>query len=274
MVSLNTNIQSLTAQRLVNINQNNLARTQARLSSGMRINSASDDPSGLAISQSMTSQINGDTVAKDINIQHARSMIGVADAALSQIADILQRMRDLAVQGNNSSLTTSESTALNNEFTSLKTAITNIGNGTSFNGKQLLDGTGGTITLQTGWQTTSTSTVALTTDYRSTGTLALTAASVSSQANASTAVGTVDTAIAAVSSGRSTFGASDQALAAQQASLDAGVIATKDARSKIQDTDAPTEISNLIRQQLLQQSGASALSAANFSAQFVVKLLS
>lgn len=273
MVTLNTNVQALNAQRLININAANLARTTQRLSSGMRINSASDDPSGLAIAQSLTSQINGDSVAKDVNIQSARSLIGVADAALGQIGDILQRMRELAVQGNNSGLTTNESTALNNEFSSLKTAIDSIASGTSFNGKQLLDGTGGTVTLQTGWQSSSTSSLALTTDYRSSGTLALTAANVSSQSNASTAVGTLDTAINTLTSGRSSLGASDQALGAQQASLDAGVIATKDARSKIQDADIASEVSNLVRQQLLQQSGASALSASNFNAQFIVKLL-
>ena len=112
MVTLNTNVQSLNAQRLVNINNANMARTAQRLSSGLRINSASDDPSGLAIAESLTSQIRGDKVASDQNIQQAQSMIQVADSGLGQIGDILQRMRELSVQANNTGLTTNESTAL------------------------------------------------------------------------------------------------------------------------------------------------------------------
>src|SRR5436309_2806606 len=112
MATLNVNVQSLNALRLVNINNANLAKTTQRLSSGLRINTASDDPSGLAIAQSMTSQIRGDTVASDQNIQQGQSMIQVADAGLTQIGDILQRMRELAVQGNNSGLTQNESNAL------------------------------------------------------------------------------------------------------------------------------------------------------------------
>ena len=137
MVSLNTNISSLNAQRLVNINGANLAKTTERLSSGLRINSASDDPSGLGISQVLTSQIRGDTMATN-NIQQASSMLQVADAALSSVGDILQRMRELAVQANNTALSTSQSNALQSEFSSLTTAITNITSGVTFNSIALL----------------------------------------------------------------------------------------------------------------------------------------
>ena len=108
MVTLNTNVQSLNAQRLVNINSANLARTTQRLSSGLRVNSASDDPSGLAIAESLTSQLRGDKMASDQNIQQGQSMIQVADSGPSQIGDILQRMRELSVQANNTGLTTNE----------------------------------------------------------------------------------------------------------------------------------------------------------------------
>jgi flagellin len=104
MVTLNTNVQSMNAQRLVNINNANLAKTTQRLSSGLRINSASDDPAGMGIAESLTSQIRGDKVASDQNIQQAQSMIQVADSALAEVGDILQRMRELAVQANNAGL--------------------------------------------------------------------------------------------------------------------------------------------------------------------------
>jgi len=273
MATLNVNVQSLNALRLVNINNANLAKTTQRLSSGLRINTASDDPSGLAIAQSMTSQIRGDTVASDQNIQQGQSMIQVADAGLTQIGDILQRMRELAVQGNNSGLTANESSALDAEFQSLKTAIDNIASGSSFNGKQLLDSTGGNITLQIGWQASSTTNVNFSTAYTTTGLGLSSTIQVNNAGNASNAEATLDTAIQTVGTGRANFGAKSQALSATKGALDAGIVATTDARSRITDADVAQEVSNLVRQQLLQQAGASALASSNFSSQFVLKLL-
>jgi flagellin len=278
MVTLNTNVQSLNAQRLVNINNNNLAKTAQRLSSGLRINSASDDPSGLGIAQSLTSQIRGDKVASDQNIQQAQSMIQVADSGLGQIGDILQRMRELSVQANNTGLTTNEATAIDDEYQSLQTAITNIATGASFNGFHLLDNTGNgavqTATIQTGWDQTSTMAIAFNNDYQANGTqINLAGTDLTTAANAQAAQTALDTAIQNVASGRSTLGAQSSALSALGGALDASVVATTDARSHITDADVASEVSNLVRQQLLQQAGASALSSANFSAQFVVKLL-
>ena len=278
MVTLNTNVQSLNTQRLVNINSANLAKTTQRLSSGLRINSASDDPSGLAIAESLTSQIRGDKMASDQNIQQAQSMIQVADSGLGQIGDILQRMRELSVAANNTGLTTTEANALDAEYQSLQTAITNIATGASFNGFHLLDNTGNgttqTVTVQTGWDQTSTMAVAFNNDYQANGTqINLAGTALTSAANAQAAQTAVDTAIQNVATGRSNLGAQSSSLSALKGALDASVVATTDARSHITDADVATEVSNLVRQQLLQQSGASALSSANFSAQFVVKLL-
>ena len=274
MVTLNTNVQSLNAQRLVNINNANLARTAQRLSSGLRINSASDDPSGLAIAESLTSQIRGDKVASDQNIQQAQSMIQVADSGLSQIGDILQRMRELSVQANNTGLTTAEANALDAEYQSLQTAIDNIATGASFNGFHLLDNTGNgavqTVTIQTGWDQTSTMALAFNNDYQAAGVqVNLAATDLTTAANAQAAQTAVDTAISNVATGRSNLGAQS----ALKGALDASVVATTDARSHITDADVANEVSNLVRQQLLQQAGASALSSANFNAQFIVKLL-
>jgi flagellin len=276
MVTLNVNVNSMNAQRLVNINQANLAKTTQRLSSGMRINTASDDPAGVGIAQTLTSQVRGDTMASNQNIQQGHSMLQVTDSALNQISDALQRMRELAVEGSNASLTTNEQNALDAEFQSLKTAIDNIAAGVQFNGKVLLDGSTTTVTLQTGWQQTSSSALDFSTAYTTAG-LGLTAGisigSTAGFAGAQAAQTTLDTAIQTVSTARANFGAQDQALSALQGALDSSIVATTDARSHITDADMAQEVSNLVRQQLLQQAGASALSSANFSAQFIVKLL-
>lgn len=276
MTSLNTNIQAANSLRLMNINAANLTRTQQRLASGLRINTAQDDPSGLGIVQQLTSQIRGDTVASNVNIQQAQSMIQIADAGLSQIGDILQRMRELAVQANNTALSTQQANALDAEFQSLKTAINQIGNGATFNGKVLLDGSlagGAAVQIQIGAQQTQTTTISqLSTDYRSTA-LNVNGKSLTTAANAQQAQTDISTDIQTISTARAQIGAKAQELDFVKGALDSTIVANTDARSRIQDADVAAEVSNLVRQQLLQQAGASALSSANFAPQFVLSLL-
>jgi flagellin len=276
MTSLNTNIQAANSLRLMNINAANLTKTQQRLASGLRINTAQDDPSGLGIVQQLTSQIRGDTVASNVNIQQAQSMIQVADAGLSQVSDILQRMRELAVQANNNALSTQQSAALDAEFQSLKTAIDDIGNGATFNGKVLLDGSlagANAVSIQIGAQQTQTTTITqLSTDYRSSA-LNVNGKDLTTAANAQQAQTDLDTDIQTVSSARAKIGAKAQELDFLKGALDSTIVANSDARSRIQDADVASEVSNLVRQQLLQQAGTSALSSANFAPQFVLSLL-
>jgi flagellin len=272
MVSLNVNVSSMNAQRLVNINSANLAKTTQRLSSGLRINGASDDPSGLGIAENLTSQIRGDKVASDQNIQQAQSMIQVADSALSQVGDILQRMRELAVAASSDTLTTQQQTALNDEAVALGTALDAIANSASFNGKQLLDGTAGLVVVQNGWQATQTSGVDLGQAY-DTNALGVDTVDLTNLANATNSQAVIDTAIQTVVTGRANLGAQSSGLEALKRAKDASIVATTDARSRIQDADVAAEVSNLVRQQLLQQSGASALASANFNSQFLLKLL-
>ena len=279
MVTLNTNVQSLNAQRLVNINNANLGRTSQRLSSGLRINSASDDPSGLAIAESLTSQIRGDKVASDQNIQQAQSMIQVADSGLGQVGDILQRMRELSVQANNTGLTTNEADRARRRVPEpadrdrqhrdrrVLQRLPPAGQHRQRHRRRR-------VTVQTGWDQTSTMAIAFNNDYQAAGTqVNLAGTDLTTAANAQAAQTAIDTAITNVATGRSTLGAQSSALSALKGALDASIVATTDARSHITDADVASEVSNLVRQQLLQQSGASALSSANFSAQFIVKLL-
>ena len=272
MVSLNTNVGSLNAERLLNLNSQSLALTQQRLSSGLRINQASDDPSGLGIVQQLTTEIRGDA-AGGLNVSQGQSMIQSADSGLSQIADALQRMRELAVQANNSALSASEVSALDTEYQSLQTSIDGIANGVLFNGNVLLTGATGTVTFQSGSQQSQTATVDFSTDYRSTGSLALSGTDLTSTGNAQAAQTAVDAAVTTVTDGRTTLGATAQQLDGLKNALDATSVANQDARSRIQDTDVAAEVSSLVRQQLLAQSGASALSSANFAPQFVLSLL-
>jgi flagellin len=278
VVTLNTNIQAANALRLVNINNNNLAKTQQRLSSGVRINSASDDPSGLGIAAALTSQIRGDMVASNQNIQQAQSMLQVADAGLGQVADILQRMRELAVQANNTGLSTDQSAALDAEFQALMTAIDDIALGATFNGKVLLDGSltgAAAIAIQIGAQQTQTTTITqLSNDYQSGGArLNVAGQDLTTAANAQGAQTQVDAAITNLNADRAARGATAQELDFLKGALDSTIVANMDARSRITDTDVAAEVSNLVRQQLLQQAGASALSSANFAPQFVLSLL-
>jgi flagellin len=277
VVTLNTNIQAANALRLVNINNNNLAKTQQRLSSGVRINSASDDPSGLGIAAALTSQIRGDMVASNQNIQQAQSMLQVADAGLGQVADILQRMRELAVQANNTGLSTDQSAALDAEFQALMTAIDDIALGATFNGKVLLDGSltgAAAIAIQIGAQQTQTTTITqLSNDYQSGGArLNVAGQDLTTAANAQGAQTQVDAAITNLNADRASLGAKAQELDFLKGALDSTIVANMDARSRITDTDVAAEVSNLVRQQLLQQAGASALSSANFAPQFVLSL--
>jgi flagellin len=146
---INTNVVSLNAQRNLTSSQNALATSLQRLSSGMRINSAKDDAAGLAISQRMTSQINGLNQAAR-NANDGISMSQTAEGALGEIGNNLQRIRDLAVQSRNASNSVSDRTALNNEVQQLKSEIDRVASTTSFNGIKLLDGSFNNQAFQVG----------------------------------------------------------------------------------------------------------------------------
>ncbi|HZQ97436.1 MAG TPA: hypothetical protein VFC93_01335 [Chloroflexota bacterium] len=138
--SLRTNVGSLEAERLLNLTSVDLPRTVERLSSGLRIDSAADDPAGVGGAQQITKQIRGDSAATE-NIQQGASALRIADQGLNQIGNALQRMRELAVQGDNTGLSSSESAALDAEYQGLIAAIDDVPTGTAFNGSAPLDGT-------------------------------------------------------------------------------------------------------------------------------------
>ncbi|MFT7276787.1 MAG: flagellin, partial [Pseudoalteromonas distincta] len=149
MISVNTNVSSLNAQRNLSQSGSDLATSMERLSSGMRINSAKDDAAGLQISNRLTSQINGLGVAQR-NANDGISMAQTAEGAMQASTDILQRMRELALQSANGSNSDKDRDALQKEVVQLNTELTRIAETTSFGGQQLLDGTFGSKSFQVG----------------------------------------------------------------------------------------------------------------------------
>src|SRR4051812_5162409 len=205
---INTNTASEGAQKNLGANQAKLQVSFARLSSGLRINSAKDDAAGLAISESLKSQIRSFAVA-DRNASDGISMAQTAEGALGEVHDILGRMRELAVQASNGSLTSTDRGFLQTEFGSLQSEITRIQGSAKFNGRQLVGSTAATITLQVGLDNTASDQIAVTLGGVSLGTIASasTLLSGTSASGALATLSTIDTAISAVSTARSSFGA-------------------------------------------------------------------
>ena len=305
-LTVNTNVASLSAQRSM-LNTNNALQTSfERLASGKRINSASDDAAGLAVSQSLTSAINGVNQAMR-NANDGISAAQIAEGALSEVSDILQRMRELAVQANTSFLSGTEKGYLQAEQVSLESALTDVATAAKFSGTSLFAAS--TFTFQTGSSATETSSftskvVSATSITHSTGTVinlsnidltgdnTTTAgvAPVDANGDGDTAdVGTdtvyvqgsgpegaiedLDLAISAISDLRADFGAAIAEFESQVRNLANIGENTAAARSRIMDTDYAAETANLTKNQILQQASTSILAQANQQPQAVMALL-
>ncbi|RDI19536.1 flagellin [Pseudacidovorax intermedius] len=295
---INTNIGSLNAQRNLAASQNSLATSIQRLSSGLRVNSAKDDAAGLAIASRMDAQVRGMNVAAR-NANDGISLSQTAEGALAQIGNNLQRMRELAVQSANDTNTSSDRSALNNEYKQLALENDRIIKNTKFNGQELLTGAGGTsgsFSFQVGSNTSSDNQITVTTTNigaaaasggigapaaagaKGTAATQLTttgsAASLGSSANeALDAIDAVDAAISKISSARSTFGAAQNRFEATITNLQTAAENTSSAKSRITDADFAVETANLSRAQILQQAGTSMVAQANQMPQTVLKLL-
>jgi flagellin len=217
---INTNIASESAQKNLGANQQRLAVSFGRLSSGLRINSAKDDAAGLAISESLKSQIRSFNVAER-NASDGISMAQTAEGALGEVHDILGRMRELATQASNGSLTSTDRGYLQTEFSSLQSEIVRIQGSAKFNGKALVGSTANTITLQVGLDNTGSDQIAVTLGGVSLSTIATSATVLTgtSASGALTALGTIDTAIGNVSTARATFGAAMNRLETAQSNI-------------------------------------------------------
>lgn len=282
-MSINTNVQSLNAQRNLATSQSSLSTTMQRLSSGLRVNSAKDDAAGLAIAERMNAQVRGMNVAVR-NANDGVSMAQTAEGALSKVTDALQRMRELAVQARNGTNGAKDQVSLNKEFVELGKEIDRVIKGADFNGKKILstDATTDGFTFQVGANTSAQDTIKVTTTDLGADTdiAAITAASIGSTATTpldatalATVIGNLDTALDKVNSERAVLGATQNRFEAVVSNLQVASENTASARSRIMDADFAAETSNLSRSQILQQAGTAMVAQANQLPQGVLALL-
>ena len=278
-LSINTNIQSINAQRNLDHSQGSLATSMQRLSSGLRINSAKDDAAGLAIAQRMSAQVKGMNVAIR-NANDGISLAQTADGALSHVSDSLQRMRELAVQARNSTNSNSDKDSINKEFAQLQSEINRVIGGTTFNGKAIIGADGTAMDFQIGANTTTNDTVTVTTSNLNSDTniSAITASTavIDSTADATaiaSVISSIDATLDTVNNQRATFGATQSRFESIISSLQQGVENQSAARGRIMDADFASETANLSRAQILQQAGTAMVAQANQLPQQVLQLL-
>jgi len=272
---INTNILSMTAQANLNHTQNSLATAVQRLSSGLRINSAMDDPAGLAISQRMGSQVSGMQVAVR-NANDAISLSQVADGTLGTVSNMLQQMRDLAVQASNGTNGSSDLVNLQTEFNSLATEINRELSQTTFNGKSILGSQAGTTSYQVG-ANAGESIQLVTSNMVSNGsvtTVTLNTTSITAGGStASAMITSIDSALTAINTERANYGADEAEFQGVITNLQTGVTNQAAAESRVRDTDYAQETASLTRAQILQQAGTAMLAQANALPQSVLNLL-
>ncbi len=271
-LNINTNIASLSAQKNLAGSQMALAGSFQKLSSGLRVNSAADDAAGLAVSESMKSQIRSYTVAQR-NAADGISMAQTAEGALGQVHDVLGRMRELAMQSSNGSLGTTDRGYLDTEFSSLKAEIGRIQKSAKFNGTQLVNSTGASVTFQVGLNNTQSDQIAVTFGGVSLGTLLATASTVANVTGALAALGNIDSAIQTVSNSRAKFGTAMNRLNYATSSIQTMSVNLSAANSRIVDVDVASETANMSRNQVLSQAGVSVLAQANQLPQMAFGLL-
>jgi len=263
--TINTNVSSLNAQRNLNTSQSSLATSMQRLSSGLRINSAKDDAAGLAIADRMNTQIRGITVAIR-NANDGISLAQTAEGALATVTDVLQRMRELAIQAQNGSNGTSDRANLNTEYQQLSQEITRISTQTKFNGTAIVGSGAGSQTFQVGANNGDTMVI-------TTSQIATVTGDVTTAATASTAVAAIDAALDTITTSRATYGAAMSRFEFAISNLQITGENQSAARGRIMDADFAAETANLSRAQILQQAGSAMVAQANQLPQQVLQLL-
>ncbi|WP_265533166.1 flagellin domain-containing protein [Pseudomonas saponiphila] len=279
-LTVNTNVTSLSVQKNLNKASDALSTSMTRLSSGLKINSAKDDAAGLQIATRMTSQIRGQTMAIK-NANDGISIAQTAEGAMQEQTNILQRMRELAVQSRNDSNSSDDRDALNKEFSQMSAELTRISGSTNLNGKNLLDGTASTMTFQVGSNTGSTNQITLTLsasfDANTLGVgSAITIAgsdSATAETNFSAAVTAIDGALKTINASRADLGAAQNRLTSTISNLQNINENASAALGRVQDTDFASETAQLTKQQTLQQASTAVLAQANQLPSAVLKLL-
>ncbi|WOB09808.1 flagellin [Piscinibacter gummiphilus] len=272
--TINTNLNSLNAQRNLSSSQGSLSIAMQRLSSGLRVNSAKDDAAGLAIAERMNAQVRGMNVAAR-NANDGISLAQTAEGALGKIGDAMQRMRELAVQSANGTNNSQDRDNLQAEFQQLNDEVARIVAGTRFNGTVLFDGTSTTFNFQVGAGTDATDTLSINTVDLTATVAAMGALNISGTDNtgALAAITALDTGIMDTTTARATFGAAQNRFDSVIASLTVFAENLAAARGRIMDADFAAETAALSRAQILQQAGNAMVAQANQLPQQVLTLL-
>jgi flagellin len=277
MSVINTNVKSIVAQNAMTVNSRAMSKVMEQLSTGKRINGAADDAAGLAISEKMTAQIRGLNQAVR-NANDGISMIQVAEGATVEVTNMLQRMRELAVQGLNDTNALVDTNAIKTEFQQLSKEIERISNNTEWNTKKISDGSTSVAVYQVGANSSQTITIAFSDIKALSGmTAVMSAASAASAGSvadfAGTTLSNLDTAINAIGTYRSTLGATINRLNYAADNLQNVSTNTSASRSRIQDTDYAQATTELARTQIIQQAATAMLAQANQQPQSVLSLL-
>jgi flagellin len=277
-LTVNTNVTSLNVQKNLNKASDALSTSMTRLSSGLKINSAKDDAAGLQIATRMTSQIRGQTMAIK-NANDGISIAQTAEGAMQEQTNILQRMRELAVQSRNSSNSSADRLALNTEFGQMSDEMTRIANSTQLNGKNLLN-TAATMTFQVGSNTGVENQIDISLgDLQATtlgvdkGSIAISGDDATNKTNFEAAVDAIDAALTTINSNRADLGAAQNRLTSTISNLQNINENASAALGRVQDTDFAAETAQLTKQQTLQQASTAILAQANQLPSAVLKLL-
>lgn len=272
MSVINTNIKSLISQNALARNGRDVQHAMEQLSTGKRINSAADDAAGLAISNKMTAQIRGlDQAVRNAN--DGISLLQTAEGATHEITNMLQRMRELAVQSANDTYSDNDRAALNKEMEQLEAEITRIAGNTKWNNMPILSSDSITKNLQVGIANDDESTIAIAFEDLTAAGLEVTGLDVLTHANSQSALDKVDAAISQVDSFRADLGAKINRLNYAADNLSNISTNTSASRSRIQDADYAKASSELARTQIIQQAATAILAQANTDQQSVLKLL-
>ena len=284
-IVVNTNVQSLNAQRVLGNNTKSLGKSLEKLSSGYKINRASDDAAGMQISEGLRSQIRGSEQANN-NVQDGINVLNTAEGSLETINNNLQRIRELTVQGGNDTLSVDQRSAIDKEIQQLAKDVSRISNASQFNKKELLNGTQSSFKIQVGANSvSSTNTIDLATagtnpfgDSRATALGLLGAGdtvklSVKSNGSSLKTLSIVDAALQTVQNRRASIGALTNRLEGTATNLQISAENFSASESRIRNTDIAKESANLTKNQVLQQASSQILGQANQTSQLALSLL-
>jgi flagellin len=278
MSVINTNVSALYSQNAMKVNARAMSSAMEQLSTGSRINSAKDDAAGLAIGQTMTAQVRGLNQAVR-NANDGINMMQTAEGAMVEQSNMLQRMRELAVQSSNGTLSSSQRGYLNTEFGKLNSQIDSIASQTTWNGQLLLDGTNtnsinavaGQFDFQVGKDATQT--ISVTISSMTNASLGVSGLGIATAAASSASIATIDTALDTINSQRATIGAGINQLTYATDNLTNISSNITASRSTIMDTDYATASTQLSKTQIIQQASTAMLAQANQQPQSVLALL-